>query len=288
MDDNNPVAPIGAEPTSNVTSLDEGGQSAIDISDDTLLNIQGHDGPVKYSDLFKSQQADYTRKTQTLAEERRQWESERSKTNEELNSQKAQLRQLATEIMQARNQAAAGPDLGSQIASMKYIDGQTGAAMLKAFQEDGLKPIVNAIKQRDEKINLLTGQLAQVNSVVQQLQGTHSSAQFDRLVDSAMKEAGLPASASEFAKDVYLSYEPGPQLNAEFPRLLKERWETVTGAFEQSRKEKAEAAKRDLMFPGKGGTGAAANPLGLKGNENPREAADALWERLQAAGSQET
>ncbi len=287
MDDTNQTAPIGTEPSQSVTS-NESGQTAIDISDDTLLNIQGHDGPVKYSDLFKSQQADYTRKTQTLAQERKQWEAERAKFAEATQAEKARLQTLAAELMQSRNAANAGPNLADQLSSMQFVDGKTGAAMVKAFTEEGLMPIVNAIKQRDEKINLLSGQLAQLSTSFQKIQGSHSSAQFENRIAEVMKEVGLPSSAAEFAKDVYLSYEPGPQLDQQFPELLKQRWAAVTGAFEQSRKEKAEAAKRDLMFPGKGGQGTAASALGLTGNENAKQTTDAIWERLQAAQSQET
>lgn len=275
---------VGGGQPSNMNG--DAGDSAVEITDDTLVRVPGQDQPVKYKDLYKRQQADYTRKTQDHARTVKEWETNRQRTEQELNRQKRELQTMVAQLVR-QQQGGGQNDPYAAIASKPYLDGQTASQLLRAIQEEGFGAVAKALKGSNSQVKTLAQQVMAMSKELAALRGERATSGFDQRVDGVLRDLGLPPEAKDFAREVYLAYEPGEELDREFPDLLKARWEQVTGLIDQGRKRKAEEARK-LFLPGKGGQGTAPNSLGLKGNENAKQVTDTLWERLQAADSQAT
>ena len=137
----------GAGGVSDTGGAGSGGP--IDLSDDTLVRVKGQAEPVKYGELSKRQQADYTRKTQQTAQLQAQVVRER----QQLGAERARLETIAATLA-SRQQGDQGGQVDPFVAELggaEFIDGKTAVKMLQAIQQRGLAPIASAIQEREDR-----------------------------------------------------------------------------------------------------------------------------------------
>ena len=254
------------------------GSGPIDLSDDTLVRVKGQTEPVKYGELSKRQQADYTRKTQQAA----QLQAQVGRERQQVAAERARLETIAATLAAREHQGGQGdvdPFL-TELGGAEFIDGKTAVKMLQTIQQRGLAPIASAIKERDQVITQLYRHVVSLTNTVKEMGGRFGTQDFDGKISNWLKEGGYPPEASDLAKEIYLAYE-GDDLDNEFPQIFASRWDQIQQIIDNQRKAKVEAARRPLL-PGKGGNGSAAKPIGLKGNESAKQLADTLWDAMQA------
>jgi len=254
--------------------------SVVDISDDTMVRIKGQGEPVKFSDLSRRQQADYTRKTQQAENLRRQAVAHQQQNQTERSRLETIAAHLAARQQGNQRSNQTDPFL-TDLGGREYIDGKTAVEIVRQLQENGLAPIANAIGQRDKVITQLYNQLTQLTRQVQEMGGRFGQSDFDGKITRWLSDGGYPPEAADLAKEVYLAYE-GDDLDNEFPEIFARRWQQIESILENRRQAKVTAARQAPRLPGRGGNGSASKPIGLKGNESARETADMLWDAMQA------
>lgn len=259
--------------------------TARDFSDDDLVRVPGQKDPVRYGDLYKRLQSDYTRKTQAAAKR----EAELAKREEATKSQESYLKNLAATLLAKQNAGVSSQkedNLLAKLEQLQYLDGKTAAQMLREIQSKGFGPIVQAIQDRDTIIQQLHQRALQHEQLIRSLMGRHADTEFDGKIKRWLNEGGYPPEAIDLAKEIYTAYE-GDDLDEEFPGIFQKRWNQIQTILRNQDKAKVEAAKkRPFQFPTKGGNGTASKPIGLKGNESPSEVADQLWEALSGGRSE--
>lgn len=280
--DSGNLAPnVGVDSNTNNGSVAE--PSFIDIKDDSLIKAPGFDKPVKFSELTKRQQADYTKKTQELARQRSEWDRTRK-------SEETRLQELATQLLARQNsgQAPQGNDFLNKLRAKTYLDGQTAADLFQEIQEGGFGSIKQELAKRDQVIDALYKQVVNLQKGFSSVQGERANQAFESKIGRWIKEGGYPEEAADLMKEIYLAYE-GEDLDNEFPSIFEGRWKQLNSAIQAMQRKKVDSA-RSLPFklPGKGGQATAGKPIGLKGDESARDTADKLWEVLQASGGDET
>ena len=287
-------APLGAEAvessapvdnnqsTTSDSNLSTSPSGPVDLSDDTPVRWPGEKEPIRYGDLAKRLQADYTKKTQSFSREQQTFQQQMNQARAEIAAERARLEQLAASLLQRQNGQPQDEFL-NQLTGKPYIDGQTAAALYKELKENGLGQVFQEIQKRDQVSQMLYGEVMSLRKELQSLRGNHVNQQFEGKINRWLTDGGYPPEAAELAKEIYLAYE-GDDLDAEFPTIFQNRWNQLQNIFRSQQQQKVEAAKkRPFSFPGKGGNGTPGKTIGLKGNESPREAADFLWDALQAS-----
>jgi len=257
--------------------------SAIDLSDDHLVRYGNQKEPVKFGELFKQRQSNFTRNEQRLARERENWQRERDAWNQTKQSEEMQLKQLASELLSRQNQGRQGnkDDLLSKLESMQWIDGKTAANMFREIQEKGFGNVAQAIGQRDKLIEALYSKVVNLSKNYETLNSVHTQRGFESKISKFVSDTGLPAKATNFAKALYLAYE-GDDLDEEFPEILTNAWNEQLSLIREMDKERVDQARRSpFKLPGKGGNGVAGKPVSLKGDESAKETTDFLWEFIQ-------
>ena len=256
-----------------------GSPSVYDLSDDSLVRVKGQGDPIKFGDLTKRQQADYTRKTQQAENLRRQ----ATKEQEEVRRERARLEGIAASLasrQQGGQNGQVDPFL-EELGKAEYIDGKTAVKIVQAIQQQMGAPIANAIAERDKVIKQLYTQVVRLSNQQQQIDSRFGSQDFDGKINKWLSDGGYPPEAADLAKEIYLAYE-GDDLDNEFPEIFARRWTQIEQIHEKRRQAKVEAARRAPMLPGRGGNGSASKPIGLKGNESAKTLADSLWDAMQA------
>ena len=280
-------APIGAEPVSGPTrrpGLDPSQPVASEprtFNDDDLVTIPGQDKPVKYGELYRRLQADHTRKTQEVARERAEAKQER----EALATQRRELEQTAASLVARGQQPAGGQDAGaaflSALSAKTYLSGADAASLVQSIQQKGFQPLIAAITERDKILSTLHGMIMNLESTVSELSGVHTENRFDSYINETLKTLGLPQKAAKYAKELFLAYE-GDDVAADFPAILDERWKELQEIHRESDSARVAGARRSpFPFPQRGGNGAPSQGIKLRGDEDARELADALWDGLQ-------
>ena len=249
-----------------------------DLADDTLIRVKGQGEPVKFGDLSKRQQADYTRKTQQA----QQLQATATRERQQLAAERARLEGIAASL--ASRQDGRGGDADPFLAELgkaEFIDGKTAVKLVQALQQQGFAPIANAIAERDKVITQLYQHVVQLSNTVKEMGGRFGQTDFDGKINNWLKEGGYPLEAADLAKEIYLAYE-GDDLDNEFPQIFEARWNQIQTILDGQRKAKVDAARTLPKLPGRGGNGTASKPIGLKGTENAKQTADMLWDALQA------
>ena len=256
-----------------------GSPTIFDLSDDSLVRVKGQGEPVKFGELSKRQQADYTRKTQQA----QQLQATAARERQQLAAERSRLEGIAASLVQ-RQQGRGGEQVDpfmAELGAAEFIDGKTAVKLVQALQSGGFEPIANAIKERDKVISQLYQHVVQLSNTVKEMGGRFGQTDFDGKINRWLEEGGYPAEAADLAKEIYLAYE-GEDLDNEFPQIFQQRWNQIQSILDKQRQAKVEAARRQPMLPGRGGNGAASKPIGLKGNENAKTLADTLWDAMQA------
>ena len=228
-------------------------------------------------------QAEYTRKTQALSEERKQWESQRSQQTSQLQqyAQQLQAQQYARQAQQQyaqqpQQQQAPQQTMLDQLRQMPYVDGSTIAGIFERMVNDGITPLNKALQQRDQALSQLHRQYQSLRDSVGSSQGKQAQHDLDARFLKVREEQGLPdnESVQEWLRDVYYSHE-GEPLDAEYPEMVRTRWEALKKTVRDSDRKAAASAKAS-PFPSRGGE---ASPTSGKtgGYKTPSERADELW-----------
>ena len=96
-------------------------------------------------------QAEYTKKTQALADERKAWESQRDQHNSQMQQQAQQLRQYAAQLQQRQQQPQQPqqqrPDPYQSLRDLSFLDGGTAAQLFQGVQK-AIGNILNIVKPK--------------------------------------------------------------------------------------------------------------------------------------------
>jgi len=236
----------------------------------------------------KEVQAEYTRKSQALADERRNWESQRTQWSTQQQQQQQQLQNYAQQLQQQAQQGQ-GQDkqagMIEQLRQMSYLDGPTAAAMMERILSEGINPLNSAIQQRDKALAHVYQQYKALNDRVGQAQGKQAEGELAARFTKARADHGLPdeAWANEYLQDVYYSHE-GKDLNNAYPEMVRARLDAMRRGMRDMDRAAAQKAKAS-PFPSKGGE---MSPVSGKtgGYKTPEARADELWSMLNP-GSKE-
>jgi hypothetical protein len=227
-------------------------------------------------------QAEYTRKTQALAEERKQWDAQRGQQTQQLQQYAQQLQQQQY-ARQAQQQAQQGQQsqqsMLDQLRQMPYLDGATAAQLMERMVNEGINPLNKALRDRDTAISKLSKEYQALRDRVGDSQGVQAKKDLDTRFMQIREEQGLPDSEiiKEIMQDVYYSHE-GDSLDAEFPSMMRTRWEAIQKAVREGDRAAAKKAKAS-PFPSKGGE---VSPTSGKtgGYKTPEERTNELWPML--------
>lgn len=257
------IIPAGTSPGSTSSAPAE--PSVIDVDDNALIRVKGSDKPVKFGEHVKGFQAQHTRVAQKAAQLERELQAERTRRADyERRVQQASGGQV--------NQPNPGNQLLDQLKALPYLSGEQAVGVVEG--------ITQQIKQRDMVTLALVQQIKQMKGVLDGLNQSHVMSGFDSKVNRWVKDANIPAEATEWVKKLYLAYE-GDDLDQEFPAILKGEWENLNRVMNAQRESTARKAREDRMFvPGRGGNAGPNKPIQLKGSESPKDLADKLWEQF--------
>ena len=242
--------------------------SVVELTEDSMVRLPGAKDPVRYGDHSRSFQSEFTKRAQETARLRK-----------EHAALKQQNEDYQRRIAAVSGQQQAQPDETGQMVEalrqLPYLKGEEAAQVVQHLTQQFGK-FGQELKTRDMALALIYNQLKEMGQTVSGLNKTSSNTQFGNLITSAMKAAGVPEQAREFAEELYSAYE-GDNLPREFPQILKKRWEHLQGVFKTSRQQQAEQARRTPFVPGRGGNGSASKPLtDLKG-KSAAQIADMFW-----------
>lgn len=277
-----PGSPSGAIPAEGApntggnttqTSTSQSATSPITLSDDMEVIPPGRDKPVKYGEYFKSFQSQFTKTAQERADLQRQLEAiktERQRDTEELQ----RLRQS--------QQPAAGQDprstLISKIKSLPYLNGQDAAEVVESILGE-VSSQQQALQMRDMAIRLLNQRFQELDKTVGQLSNQNNQAGFKSKMETFRTQLDLPVEAKEWLEELYLAYE-GDDLDQEFPKIAKGRWEQLQTLLRAQDQNKVQQARTNRFTPPKGGNGTPNAPLDFS-KMNPKQMADHLWASIQ-------
>ena len=249
---------VGTNPAGDTTASQQG-PTVYDIPDDNaLIRVNGAKEPVKFGDYSRGFQAQATRAAQEAANLRRELQAERSR-REQFERQQA--------ARQAQGQQ--GPDPFEQLRSLQYLDGETAAKVVQS--------IAGQIQQRDQIILGLAQELQKVQKMVGTLNENHVSSNFSGKIDRFLSDGGYGPELKNFATELYLAYEPGPELDAEFPQILASRVDELTKFVEAKRAANLAASRKQPFVPGRGGQAGPNKPLQIRPDASAKEIADLMW-----------
>ena len=274
-------APTTGAPSPTSTSAPA---TAQDLSDDTLVRIPGQTEPVKYGDLYKRLQADHTRKTTAAAQARQKYEQERQTWERQKQQEETYLKSLAAQLIAQRGNGNTQPSgFVDELSQLQYLDGKAAAKLMQHIQTEGFGPVVSAIQERDKVIQQLYQQVLDLSKQFKGFSQQSQGQQFEGKIRNFVKATGLPDSATDYAKRLYLAYE-GDDLDQEFPDILRDAWNRDANLLRQADKQRVQAARAPGV-PGKGGSGTPGGKAGLTGRENAKDTTNFLWDYIQAANA---
>ena len=242
---------------------DTGGNSVIELTENSMVRLPGAKDPVRYGDHYRGFQSEFTKRSQETARSR-----------EQVATLTQQLQRFQQQQQQQPPQQAPNPnvELAQQLKQLPYLKGED-AARLTEHIANQLAERDKSLEQRDLAISLMYKQMKQLASQVTQLTGRTTNSDFDSKMATFAKQGGnLPIN---FVKELYMAYE-GDDLDAEFPRILRERVNELNGHFKNAEKTRVELARRQPFVPGKGGNGSAGKPLNLA-RASSKQLADAFF-----------
>jgi len=227
-------------------------------------------------------QAEYTKKTQALADDRKSWEGERTQQQQQLQQYAQQLQQQQQNAQQTQQQQGPTQQQQSQetmldqLSKMAYLDGPTAAEVMRRMMVEGIQPLQQQLQQRDKALAHIYRDYKSLRDVVGKSYGQQAERDLDTRFQEIRSEQGLPDEEviREIMQDVYYSHE-GDDLNREFPEMVRKRLDGLRKTFRDMDRKTAVAAKKS-PFPSKGGE---ASPVAGKtgGYKSPQERADELW-----------
>lgn len=246
--------------------------SHLDLTSDSLVRIDGKGNPVKLSDYTKGFQSQATKAAQEAATLRRE-------LNRLYQQQQDAERQRQMEAQRQQGGHPQRPDLAAQLESLPYLEGKQAADVVRQIQQD--------IQYRDQILLAALKHIKEMQGTVRGLNETHVNQSFDGKLGGWIKDGGYPDTKSvrNFARSLYLSYEPGPELDQEFPDILKAAYDEWVADFDAQRQARMAQERQRRFVPGKGGNAGPRQPIQPKVDASAREMADLLFDNLQEFGT---
>lgn len=242
----------------------------LDLTGDSLVRIDGKGNPVKLSDYTRGFQSQATKAAQEAAQLRR-----------ELNRlyQQQQDAERARQLEAQRGNQPQKADIAAQLESLTYLDGKQAADVVRNIQQE--------IQYRDQILLAALQHIKQMQGTLKGLNETHVNQSFEGKLGSWISEGGYPDTKAvrNFARSVYLSYEPGPELDQEFPQILKTAYDEWVADFEAQRQKAVTAQRANRFVPGKGGNTGPRQPIQPRPDASARELADELFPTLSDFGT---
>jgi RES domain-containing protein len=230
-------------------------------------------------------QAEYTKKTQALAEERKAWESQRSQQSQQLQQYAQQVQQQGAayqqQVQQGQQQQAQGSQQSmlDQLRGMSYLDGNTAAQLVERLVGEGITPLQKQLQQRDQALATIYQDYKTLRDTVGSAQGKQAERDLDTRFLELRDKHGLPDEdvVHELMKDVYYSHE-GDDLNDQYPDMLGKRVDGLRKVFREMDRKAAIQAK-DSPFPSRGGESSLASGK-TGGYKTPEQRTNELWPML--------
>ena len=231
-------------------------------------------------------QAEYTKKTQALADERKAWESQRDSGSAQLRQQAQQLQNYAAQLQQRQQQsqqqqAPPQADPYKSLRDLNYLDGGTAAQLFQGVQK--------AIGQRDLALQQMYKEMSEVRKSVQGDRTRAGESEFETQLGSTLNGLGIPDELRndmlEHVRDVALSHE-GKGLMKELPDITKKRLISMRKISRALDKAEAETARKSKSIPGSQGGGASPSGGNKPGYRSPQQLADELWNTFDVSNSE--
>ena len=257
----------------------EGGESTVDTGDGADSGNSSWPAEV---------QAEYTKKTQALAEERKQWDSQRAQQQQQLQQYAQQLQQHGyaqqprahqAQPQQPQQPQQQQPSMVDQLRKMPYLDGNTAAQLVERLVGEGIQPLRSQLQQRDRALATIYQDYKTLRDQVGQSQGKQAEKDLDARFVQLREQHGLPDEeiVNDLMRDIYFSHE-GDDLDKAFPDMFAKRWEGIKKlSREQDRKAAAKA--RQSVLPGRGGEASLASGK-TGGYKTPEQRTNELWPML--------
>jgi exonuclease VII large subunit len=234
----------------------------------------------------KEVQAEFTKKSQALADERRDfqsqqqnWQQQQSQQQQQYQQQQQQLQHYAQQMQQQKGTQGqqAQTQLLDQLRGMSYLDGPTAAQLMERIINEGINPLNTAIQQRDQALTRMYQEYKSLKEGLGQQSSKTAEAELSSRFQKVRDDQGLPDEpwVNDYLQDVYYSHE-GNDLNTEYPGMVRERLDTMRKGFRAMDQKAAKAAKGKSPFPGKGGEISFADGK-TGGYKSPQDRADELW-----------
>lgn len=270
------------ESGSQPANTDPNASTPLSLADDSVVAIPGQNKPVKFGEWYRGIQGSHTKATQERAELQRRIEAierERQQERAELARYRS-VNQPPSPQQQRQQQAAA---IKAKIAKLPYLTGTEATEMYES--------IVNDLGQRDDysqrqtmAVRLLAQELQKIQAAVGELRGSAQQSGLKSRLASIRQEIGAPEGFEEVLEEIYLGYEPGEQLDREFPAIAKARWEKIQQAVRAADKAALDSQRSNRFTPPKGGLGTPSKSLDFSGKSS-KEQADILWDMMQGQGT---
>lgn len=225
-----------------------------------FIRVAGQKDPVKFSDYVRGFQSQWTKSAQEAARLKQQL-AEREKEIQRYNQEREQA-----------SQQTSGDDVYAALEKLPYLNGKQAVEVVKAIH--------GQLQQRDMILMAALKQMQRMQQIVGGLHQNSTNSAFEAKISKWLTDGGYPPEAADLAKEIYLAYE-GDDLDQEFPRIFKDRWEQTERIFEARRQAKINAARKQPFLPGKGGQTGPTKPLQLDPKASPKDIADLLWSNLQ-------
>ena len=231
-------------------------------------------------------QAEYTKKTQVLAEERKAWEALRAQEHQRLQQYQNQLSQYGHAQQQAAQQHAQSQaqtqqqGVLDQLRSMPYVDGNTMAQLVERIVNEGFTPMRQQQQQRDQAQSMLAQENKQLRALMTDAQAKQAEKDLtNKFIDLRTKH-GLPddEAINELMRDVYLSHENWSDNEGEYADKFSGRVDGLRKAFRGMDREAAIKAKQS-PFPSRGGESSLTSGK-TGGYKTPEERTNELWPML--------
>ena len=255
----------------------EGGESTVDTGDGADSGNSSWPAEV---------QAEYTKKTQALAEERKQWDSQRAQQQQQLQQYAQQLQQhgyaqqqRAQQPQQPQQPQQQQPSMVDQLRKMPYLDCNTAAQLVERLVGEGIQPLRSQLQQRDRALATIYQDYKTLRDQVGQSQGKQAEKDLDARFVQLREQHGLPDEeiVNDLMRDIYFSHE-GDDLDKAFPDMFAKRWESIKKlSREQDRQSAAKA--RQSVLPGRGGEASLTSGK-TGGYKTPEQRTNELWPML--------
>jgi len=228
----------GAEP-SEPASLD----------DDTMYQF-GDGEPMSGADIKKGylQHGDYTRKTQTLAEERRAFEQQQQQYQTELQQYVQNLQwQYQQAMQQGQPQQQQGDPLDAIWQAAEGNGGLITVAEAKGLVEQMQQRMGQPNEHVVEAIRQLNARLNQVSEPMQEMLTKRESDKLDNMVTTFLGEQNVPDEFHEQARDIFLDFyranEPTEQ-EAQMGKTMESMFHEFAGGRMEAMLKMADAITR--------------------------------------------